>query len=98
MAPTISRKSTARNRQDRLFLDLMLHGVDHGIRANHTFREIGIALDQGPGGIRDLPFRKPAHLGDLARELLQIGIEGLGGVIHSWVYLGHNGYPKRPVM
>ena len=71
------------NREDRFFLDLMLHGVDGGIGGNHVFREIHIALHQRADGIRNLPLREPAHLGDLAHEFLQIGVECLEGMVDS---------------
>ena len=48
-----------------------------------AFGELGVALDQRADGIGDLPLREPAHLGDLAGELLQIGVECLGGVVDS---------------
>jgi hypothetical protein len=59
----------------------MLHGVDGRIRGDYPFGEIGIAIGQGPESIRNLPLRKPAHLGDFARDLLQIGVERLGGMV-----------------
>ena len=87
-----------RDRQDRLFLDLMLHRVDGRIGGDDVLGEIGVALHQRPDGIRDLPFGQAAHLGDLARDLLQIGVERLGGVVHPGRDIGHGGHPKRPVM
>ena len=61
--------------------------------------ELDIAIDQRLDGIGDLPLREAAHFGDLAGDLLQIGIECLGGVVDSCRgEFGHLDYPKRPVM
>ena len=85
--------------QDRLFLDLMLHRVDGRIGGDHLFGEIGVAFDQGAGGIGDLPLGETAHLGDPALDVLQVGVEGLGGVVESaGGVFGHGCQPKRPVM
>ncbi len=68
------------------------------IDGDHALAEFHIAIDQGLDGIGDLPLRKSAHFGDLAGDLLQIGVECLGGVIDSGGVFGHGDYPKRPVM
>ena len=87
-----------RDREDRFFLDVMLHGVDRRIRGNHTFGEIGIAIGQGLEGIGNLPLGEPAHLGDFAGDLLQVGVERLGGMVCAGANISHGDYPKRPVM
>ena len=46
-------------------------------------------VDQRVDGIGDLLFGEAAHLGDHAVELLQIGVESLGGMFgHMVVVLG----------
>ena len=71
-----------------------------GIGGDHALAELEIALDQRLDGIGDLPLGEPAHLGDLAGDLLQIGVERLGGVVDPGGVFGHwsRRYPKRPVM
>ncbi len=91
----------ARDGEDGLFLDFALHDVDRGIGGDDAFAQLDIAIDQRLDGIGDLTLRKPAHLGDLAGDLLQIGIERLGGVVDPGGRgdIGHVCcYPKRPVM
>ena len=52
--------------------------------------ERGVALDQSLHGIGDLLFGEAAHFSDHAGEILQIDVEGLGGVIgHDAVLPGH---------
>ena len=72
-----------RDGENGFFLDFALHGVDRGIGADDALAEFDVAIDQGLDGIGDLPLREAAHFGDLAGDLLQIGVEGLGGVIDS---------------
>ena len=43
--------------------------------------EFGVAVEQRLHGVGDLFFGEPSHFGDLAGDLLQIGVEGAGGVI-----------------
>ena len=74
-----------RDGEDRFFLDLVLHRVDRRIGGDHALGKLRVALDQRLGRVGDLPLGKSAHLGDLARDLLQIGIERLGGMVHSGV-------------
>ena len=52
-----------------------------GIDGDHALAQLDVAIDQRLDGIGDLPLRKPAHLGDLAGDFLQIGVERLGGVV-----------------
>ncbi len=52
-----------------------------------------IALDQRLDGIGDLPLGEAAHLGDLAGDLLQIGVECLGGVVDPGGVFGHCAFP-----
>ena len=66
--------------QHRLFLDLALQGVDIGVGLRDALRERAVALGQRIDRIGDLLFGEAAHLGDHAREILQIGVEGLGRV------------------
>ncbi len=88
-----------RDGEDRFFLDLALHRVDRGIDGDHALAKLHVAIDQRLDGIGDLPFGEPAHLGDLAGDLLQIGVECLGGVVDpGGGVFGHGDYPKRPVM
>ena len=84
--------------EDRLFLDLVLQRVDRRIGADHALGKLGVAVEQRPRRIGDLPLGKSAHFGDLARDLLQIGVERLGGMVDSGVDIGHGDHPKRPVM
>ena len=68
-----------------------------------ALRQAGVALDQRIDGIGDLLLGEAAHLGDLAGNVLQIGVEGLGGVFghhdHSpALVFGPQLQPKRPVM
>ena len=72
-----------RDGEDGFFLDLALQGVDRRIHGDDALAELDVAIDQGLDGIGDLPLRESAHLGDLAGDLLQIGVERLGGVIDS---------------
>ena len=83
--------------QNRLLLDLVLQGVDRRIPGDDAFRELDIALDQRTDGIGDLLLHEAAHLGDPARDLLQVGVERLGRVVDSDGVFGHD-HPKRPVM
>ena len=73
-----------------------------GSVANHAFAELEIAVGQRLDGIADLPLDEAAHLGDLAGDLLQVGVERLGGVVDPGGVFGHcafpGAYPKRPVM
>ena len=73
-----------RDGEDGLLLDFALHRVDRGIGGDHPLAEFDVAIDQGADGIGDLPLREPAHLGDFAGDLLQIGVECLGGMVDSW--------------
>ncbi len=87
--------------EDRLLLDLALQRVGGDVRRHHPLRQGGVALDQRVDRVGDLLLGEAAHLGDFARQLLQVGVERLGSVF------GHHepdprdspkGQPKRPVM
>ncbi len=70
-----------------------------GSSRNHALAQFNIAVNQSLNRIRDLALHETAHFGDLAGDLLQIGIECLGGVVDSCRgEFGHLDYPKRPVM
>ncbi len=95
-----------RDGEDGFFLDFALQGVDRRIRRDHALGQLRVAIDQSLDGIGDLAFHKPAHLGDLAGDFLQIAVESFGGVVDSGGDFGHGilpgrlfgAYPKRPVM
>ncbi len=96
-----SHRLSPRDGEDGLFLDLALHRVDHGISGDNALAELDIAIDQSLNRICDLALGKAAHFGDLARDFLQIGIEGLGSMVDPSGrrdVIGHIRYPKRPVM
>ena len=88
-----------RDGQDRLFLDVVLHRVDGGIGRDDALGKIGIALQSAPGRHRrsGAPASPPISA-TLPRDLLQVGVECLGGVVHPDGDVGHVGHPKRPVM
>ena len=46
----------------------------------NALRQRAVALGQRIDGIGDLLFGEPAHFGDHARDVLQIAVEGFGGV------------------
>ena len=58
----------------------MLQCVDIRVSLRDALRERAIALGQRIDGIGDLLFGEATHLGHHAREVLQIGVEGLGRV------------------
>ena len=58
----------------------MLELVDLRIERHDLPAGRNVAADQGVDGIDHVPFRQAAHLGDQARELLQVGIECFCGV------------------
>ena len=89
-----------RDGEDGFFLDFALQGVDGRIGRDDALAQLHVAIDQGLDGIGDLAFHQAAHFGDLAGDLLQIGVEGLGGVVDPGGRgeFGHCDYPKRPVM
>ena len=64
-----------------------------GIRRDHALAELEIALGQRLDGIADLLLDEPAHLGDLAGDLLQVGVERLGGVVDPGGVFGHCVFP-----
>ncbi len=78
----------ARDGQDRLFLDLALQRIDQGVGRDHLLGKLGVALDQRIDRLRDLLFGEPAHFGDVAREVLQVGVKRLHGMF------GHQSHPR----
>ena len=79
-----------RDGQHGLFLDLALQRVDRRIGADDRCAQIGVASRQRIDRVGDLLFGKPAHLGDHAGDLLQVDVEGLGGV-----FVHHGRHPCR---
>jgi hypothetical protein len=80
--PQIDRHGLpAGDRQHGLFLDLRLQGIEVGIGGHGALRAIDVAFCERIDRIRDLLLRKTAHLRHHAGELLQIDVEGLGGMI-----------------
>ena len=84
-APTISRRSTAigwrRAMVSTAFSSISrCKRVDRGVGRHHALGEIGVALGQRIDRIGDLLLGQAAHLGDHAGEVLQVDVEGLGGV------------------
>ena len=63
---------------DLVLLDLALQGIDIDVGGTDTLRQHGIPFGQRAHRIGELRFRKPAHFGHHARNILQIGVEGLG--------------------
>ncbi len=66
--------------EDGLLLDLLLQRIDGRIGRHHALGEIDVAAGQRLDGVGDLALGEPAHLRDLAGQLLQIAVERLGGV------------------
>jgi hypothetical protein len=66
--------------QHGLFLDFLLQRIDAGIGGDGPLREVGIAVGERVDRIRDLLLGKAAHFSNHAGELLQVDVEGLGGV------------------
>ena len=61
------------------------------IPGDDAFRELRIALDQRTDRVGDLLLHEAAHLGDAARDVLQVRVERPDGVFR-------HDHPKRPVM
>ena len=80
LAQVDRHRLAARDGQDRALLDLALQGVDRGVGRDHALGALGVALGERIDGIRDLLLGQAAHLGDHAGEILQVDVEGLGGV------------------
>ena len=81
-APTISRRSTAIGWR-RAMVRIAFSSISRCIAsivasvAITCCGELGVAVGQRVHGVGDLLLGEAAHLGDLAGELLQIGVEGL---------------------
>ena len=65
-----------------------LQVVDIGVVGGHPLGERGVALGQRVDRIGDLLLGQAAHLGDHAREILQVAVECLDGVF------GHGRHPR----
>ena len=63
-----------------LFLDLALQRVDGGSIATTRCARSASRRASASTASGDLLLRQPAHLGDHAGELLEVDVEGLGGV------------------
>ena len=72
----------------------LIRGVEH--MAELVAAQLKQVLDAYAS--RDLPLGEAAHFRDLALDVLQVGVEGLGGVVDSAGVFGHGCQPKRPVM
>ena len=81
-----------------LLLDLLLQRVDGRVGGHHALGERGVAAGQRLDRVGDLALGEAAHLRDLAGELLQIAVEGLGGVFVHHGLFDLRRQPKRPVM
>ena len=69
--------------QHGLVLDLALQSIDAGISRDDALGAVAIASCKRGDGVRDLLLGKTAHLRDHAGDLLQVGVEGLGGVFSA---------------
>ena len=106
-APTISRRSTAIGWR-RAMVSTALSSISccsasiAAVGRDHALGALDIALGQRVDGIRDLLLGEAAHLRDHAAELLQVDVEGLGGVFGHGISLSSQHpalhHPKRPVM
>ena len=86
---------TAGDREHRLFLDLALQRVDIGVGRGDPLRQRGVALCQRIDRVRDLLLGEAAHFGDHAREILQVGVEGLRRCGRSLVSSFSHGHVSR---
>ena len=68
-----------------------------GSRRDDTLGKPRIVPGERVDRFGDLLFGEPAHLGDHAGEILQVDVEGLGGVLVSHGTVPAR-QPKRPVM
>ncbi len=107
IAATISRRSTAigwRRAMVRIAFSSISRCRLSMARSerDHALRQRGVALGERVDRVGDLLLGEAAHLGDHAGELLQIGVESLGGVVgHCLKPSGRVPVlrqPKRPVM
>jgi hypothetical protein len=71
----------ARNGENGLLLDLMLHDIDSLVRGDRRLRRSLIATEQSAHGVADLLFDDGPHVRDFSRQLLELGVEGLDRVI-----------------
>ena len=80
--------------EHRLLLDLTLQHVDIGIGRHHAPGALDVALGEGIDRIGDLLLGKAAHLRHETGELLQVDVEGLGGML---VHHHCSSFPARAV-
>jgi hypothetical protein len=69
------------DRQHGLFLDLSLQRINIGVCGHRLLRAIGITVRERIDRVGNLLLGKTTHLRHEAGELLQVDVEGLGGVI-----------------
>ena len=100
LAQVDRHRLAARDGEDRALLDLALQRVDGRVERDDALGELGVAPRQRVDRVGDLLFGEPAHLGDHAGEILQIDVEGFGGVMigHDLFLVRRRAQPKRPVM
>ena len=84
----------ARNGEDHLFLDLALKRIDLRVAGDHLLGEQRVAPIERVDGVADLLLGEAAHLGDHAREILQIGVERLHRVFGNHRSCSR---PRRPL-
>ena len=70
-----------RNGEDRLLFDLTLQEVDLGVLGDDSLGQVRIVPVERIDRVADLTLCKAAHLGDHARQLLEIDVERLVGVL-----------------
>jgi hypothetical protein len=64
------------------FLDSALQEVDLGVLGDDALGQLRVVAVERIDGVANLALRKTAHLGDHAREFLEIGVERLEGVLY----------------
>ena len=70
--------------EDRLLFDLALQEVDLGVLGDDALGQVRIVPVERIDRVADLMLRKAAHLGDHARQFLEIGVERLVGVLGQY--------------
>ena len=81
LAQVDRHRLAARDGEHGLVLDLTLQDVDPGVGLDHLLGPLGVAPGERVDRIGDLLLGQAPHLGDHAGELLQVDVEGLGGVL-----------------